>query len=270
MQKKRLAITIIPYMDKTYKIRKIGGDKIALLGLFVVSLLIARIIVISRSAILLSDPIRLPRSGLSVSMPEGNGWKSDKQWRYYENRFFLRSRFAVGNKNATAEARCVYILTTERIDPQSLFVQKAFDIEGEIKKVDQIQKGTLIFNWARIEKPKTSLIFIFGTAKLPDNRRLDIEVQQIMNDPEMAEKAFKQIVKNLNFEENQLTKNVAQIITQVKSKATNSFFDDQKQIYKRLVQHKETLILESTTANNIITKLPERTKYILQINKMLQ
>ncbi len=270
LQKKRLAITITPYMDKTYKIRKIGGDKIALLGLFVVSLLIARIIVISRSAILLSEPIKLPRSGLSVSMPEGNGWKSDKQWRYYENRFFLRSRFAVGSKTPTAEARCVYILETETTDPQSLFVQKAFDVEGEIVKVDQMKKDTLIFDWAHIEKPKTSLIFIFGTAKLPDNRRLDIEVQQIMNEPEMAERAFKKIVKNLNFEDNQLMTNVAQIITQVKSKVINGFFDNQKQIYKRLVQPEDTFILESTSADDIIIKFHKRAEYILRTNKMLQ
>jgi hypothetical protein len=60
-------------MDKTYDIRKIGGDKIALLGLFVVSLIIAHAIVVSKSAILLSEPITLADTGLSVSMPLGNG-----------------------------------------------------------------------------------------------------------------------------------------------------------------------------------------------------
>ena len=191
-------------MDKTYKIRKIGGDKIALLGLFVVSLLIARMIVVSRSAILLSEPIQLSRSGLSVSMPEGNGWKSDKQWRYYKNGCSLRSVFVLGTKTPTAEARCVYIPTTRITDLQSLFEQKASEIKGDIVKIDQIKKEALIFDWVQIENPKTSLIFIYGTAKLSQNHRLDIEVQQIMNDPWMAEQAFKKIVQNLNFEENPL------------------------------------------------------------------
>jgi hypothetical protein len=268
LQKNRPAITITPYMDKTYKIKKIGGDKIALLGLFVVSLLIARMIVVSRSAILLSEPIKLPRSGLSVSMPEGNGWKSDKQWRNYENGFSLRSIFALGTKNPTAEARCVYILTNETIDPQNLFVQKALDVEGEIVKEDRITKDTLTFDWAYIENPKTYLIFIFGTAKLSYNRRLDIEVRQIMNDPEMAEQTFKQIVKNLNFKENLLMKTDAQIIAQ--SKSINGFFANQKQIYKRLVQQEDTFILVSTTADDTITKFPERAEYVQQTNKMLQ
>jgi hypothetical protein len=258
LQKKRLAITITQYMDKTYKIRKKGADKITLLGLFVVSLLIARMIVVSRSAILLSEPIKLPRSGLSVSMPEGNGWKSDKQWRNYENGFSLRSSFALGTKNPTAEARCVYIPANKTIDPQSLFVQKAFDVEGEIVKVDRITKDTLTFDWAYIENPKASIIFIFGTAKLSYDRRLDIEIRQIINDPEMAERAFKKIVQNLNFEENQLIETDAQTITQIRSKGINGFFDYKKQIYKKFEQPEDTFILESTTVDDIIRKFLNR------------
>ena len=187
-------------MDKTYDIKEIGSDKIALLGLFVVALLIARLIVASKSALILSEPIILAHAGLSVSMPSGNGWKSEKQWRGQENGFFLRSSFTLGTRNPTAEARCVYILANETIDLQSLFEQKAFDVEGEIVKVDQITKDTLTFNWVHIENPKTSLICIFGTAKLPNNHQLDIEVHQVMGDSEMAELAFKRIVKSLNFE----------------------------------------------------------------------
>ncbi|MBW7989499.1 MAG: hypothetical protein FVQ84_05715 [Planctomycetes bacterium] len=232
MQKKQRAISITAYMEKTYDIRKIGGDKIALLGLFVVSLLIARIIVVSKSAILLSEPITLTDTGLSVSMPDGNGWKSEKKWRYYENGYSLRSIFALGSKNPSAETHCRYVKATETTDLQSLFERKAFDVKGEIVKVDQIYKDTLTFDWALIENPKISLIFIFGTAKLSHNRRLNIEVQQIMNDPEMAELVFKQIVTNLNFEENQL--------------------------------------LVSGAAYDIITKFPERAECILRTNKMLQ
>jgi hypothetical protein len=204
LQKEHLAITITFYMDRTYKIRNIGGDKIVLLGLFAVSLLIARFIVTSRSAILLSEPIHLSRSGLSVSMPEGNGWRSEKQWRPYENTFTLRSSFTLDTNSPTAEARCVYILSAETTDPQNLFSQKADDLEGKILKIEQIRTESLIFNWTYIKNPKNSLIVVYGTAKLSQNRRLDIEIQQIRNDPEMAEHAFKKIVNNLEYEEVQL------------------------------------------------------------------
>ncbi|MHC4243567.1 MAG: hypothetical protein ACYS3N_10090 [Planctomycetota bacterium] len=237
MQKKRRAISITAYMDKTYDIRKIGGDKIALLGLFVVSLIIARAIVVTKSAILLSEPITLADTGLSVSMPLGNGWKSETQWSPYENGFSLKSIFALGSKNPSAGVNCRYVKAAQTTNLQSLFEQKAFEVKGEIVKVDQMYKDTLTFDWAIIENRKLSLIFIFGSAKLPHNRRLDIEVQQIMSNHsmnvfEMAELVFKKIVNNLNFEDNQL--------------------------------------LVSGAADDIITKFPEQAEHILRTNKMLQ
>ncbi len=126
LQKTHLAITITAYMDKTYDIRgtpqggkpKIGGDKIALLGLFIVALLIARLIVASKSALILSEPIKLTQAGLSVSMPAGNDWKSEKQWKYHENSFSLSSGFALGPGRPTAWAHCRYLLAARRRPPR--------------------------------------------------------------------------------------------------------------------------------------------------------
>ena len=202
MQKIRLAITITAYMNKTYDIRKIGGDKIALLGLFIIALLIARIIVASRSALVLSEPITLTDTGLSVSMPAGNGWKSEKQWRYHENAFFLSSNFALGSNRPTAWAQCRYLLAAEMTTPQMRFEQRSFEVDGAIIKTDRMQIDTLTIDWALIEKPQTPLSFIFGTAKLQNNHQLDIEVHQIMGDDEMAERTFKSIVKTLSFKDN--------------------------------------------------------------------
>jgi len=189
-------------MDKTYDIKKIGGDKIALLGLFVLSLLIARLIVASKSALILSEPIILAHAGLSVSMPSGNGWKSEKRWKYHENAssFSLSSSFAPGSGKPTAWAHCRYLLAAETTTPQMRFEQMASEVDGAIIKTDRMQIDTLTIDWVLIEKPQTPLSFIFGTAKLPNNHQLDIEVHQIMGDAEMAELTFKRIVKSLNFE----------------------------------------------------------------------
>lgn len=202
LQKIRLAITITAYMDKTYDIRKIGGDKIALLGLFIVALLIARLIVASKSALILSEPIKLTQAGLSVSMPAGNGWRSEKQWKNHGNAFSVSSSFALGPGRPTASAHCRYLLAAETTAPLIRFEQMASEVEGQIVKTDQTQTDTLIFDWALIEKPQTLLSFIFGTAKLPNNHQLDIEVRQIMGDAEMAERTFKRIVKTLSFKDN--------------------------------------------------------------------
>ena len=202
LQKIRLAITITAYMNKTYDIREIGGDKIALLGLFIIALLIARIIVASKSALILSEPIKLTYTGLSVSMPEGNGWKSEKQWRYHESAFSLTSNFALGSDSPLAWAHCRYLLAAEVTAPQMRFEKRAFEVESRIVKTDQTKTDTLTFDWALIEKPQTPFSFIFGTAKLQNNHQLDIEVHQIMGDDEMAERTFKSIVKTLSFKDN--------------------------------------------------------------------
>ena len=191
-------------MNKTYDIRKTGGDKIALLGLFIIALIIARLIVASKSALILSEPIILAHAGLSVSMPSGNGWKSEKQWNYHKNAssFSLSSNFTPGSGKPTAWAHCRYLLAAETTTPQIRFEQMASEVDGVIIKTDWMQIDTLAIDWALIEKPQTPLSFIFGTAKLPNNHQLDIEVHQIMGDAEMAERTFKRIVKTLSFKDN--------------------------------------------------------------------
>ena len=216
-------------MDKTYDIKKIGGDKIALLGLFVFALLIARLIVASKSALILSEPIILTHAVLSVSMPVSNGWKTEKQWKYQENAFSLSSSFAPGSGKPRAWAHCRYLLAADTAAPQMRFEQKALEVDGRIVKTGQTQKDKLTFDWALIEQPKTPLGFICGTTNLPHNRQLDIEVHQIMSDSEMAERAFNRIVKSLTFEDNQLLEAGAQIITQIKSNGIDGFLDNQNQ-----------------------------------------
>lgn len=186
-------------MDKTYDIKKIGGDKIALLGLFVLALLIARLIVASKSALILSEPIILAHAGLSVRMPSGNGWKTDKRWKYRENAFSLSSNFTPASGKPTAWAYCRYLLAAETTTPHIRFEQRAFEVDGVIIKKDRMQIDSLTFDWVHIQKPKTSFSFLLGTAKLPNNHQLDIEVRQIMGDAEMAELTFKRIAKSLNF-----------------------------------------------------------------------
>ena len=69
-------------MDDTHGIKKHEYDKIALLGIFALSLLVAYLIVSFRSRLLFSDPIRLSQTGLSVSIPSGQSWQSEEQWNY--------------------------------------------------------------------------------------------------------------------------------------------------------------------------------------------
>ena len=66
-------------MSETYEAKKYWADKIAMSGLFIGAVLIARLIIVSRSAVVLSEPIKSNCAALSVSIPAGNGWQSEKQ-----------------------------------------------------------------------------------------------------------------------------------------------------------------------------------------------
>lgn len=216
-------------MNETYGTKKIVGDKVALLGLFVAALLIARLFVALKSVIVLSEPIILTRTGLSVSMPTGKGWRNEKQWKYQENSFALSSDFALDSSKPTAWAYCQYLFAAQKAPPQRWFEQKASEVGGAIINMGQTRKDTFTIDWAHIINPEMLLNTFFGTANLPDNRRLSVEVHQIFGDGELAERAFKSIVKSLNFKDNQLLKAGTEIIAKIKSKGLDGFVDNQNQ-----------------------------------------
>lgn len=216
-------------MDETYKTKKVGGDKIALLGLFVVAVLTAYLITASRSVIVLSEPIELSYAGLSVSMPSGNGWKSQKQWKYEENAFTLSSVFIPTPGKPTAFAHCRYLLAASNTSPEMRIKQKASEVDGATVEIDQTQTDMLAIDWVYIKKPETLLNMFFGTAKLPKDRQLDIIVYDAAGDADLAEQAFKRITESLNFKDSQLLEAGSEIIAKIKSKGLDSFLTNQNQ-----------------------------------------
>ena len=231
------------YMDKTDKTNRYAADKIALLGLFIVALLIARFIIASRSAIVLSGPIKLPNGGLSVSMPTGNGWQSDKQWRYKENGFTLSSFFAPGSGSVTTLTRCRYLLAATKTTMDTLFEQTASDVDGVIEKTDQAPAGELTIDWAYIKSNKTLLEMFFGTVRLPNSRRLDIEVHQTAGDAGLAEQVFKQIAGSITFKDNQLLRAGSEIVSKIKTKGLDKLLHD---------KNHQTLFLIKNAAKQVI------------------
>lgn len=214
-------------MDDTHGIKKHEYDKIALLGLFVLSLLMAYLIVAFRSKLLFSDPIRLSQTGLSVSMPSGRSWQSDKQWNYQDNMFSVSSLFPRGSDRPTAWASCRYLLSAETATPQMRFKQRASAINAVVMQTNQIQTDTLTIDWVRMDIPELYFSMFLGTSRLPDSRQLDIEVGQIAGETEKAERIFKRIIESLKFEDNRLLKNGAEIIAEIKRRGINSFLNNQ-------------------------------------------
>jgi hypothetical protein len=202
LHKTHQIITMAAIMDDSHGNKRHEYDKIALLGLFVLSLLMAYLIVSFKSRLQFSDPIRLSKTGLSVSMPSGNGWQSDKQWNNQGNIFSLSSLFPRGSHRPSAWASCQYLLSAETTTPRVRFEQRASAINAVVTQTNQTQIDTLKIDWARIEMPELHLSIFFGTARLPDNRQLDIEVGQIAGEVELLERIFKRIIESLKLEDN--------------------------------------------------------------------
>lgn len=182
-------------MSDTGTMRKLGADKIALLGLFVGALLTARFVVGLRSALVLSEPIPLPRTGLSMSVPVGNGWQSEGKW---SNRNDLSSFFFVGGSQPTAWVICRYLAIAETATPLMRFERLAGEANGEIVEINEKQTDMLIFEWARVKGRERRTTKLLGTAILPDGGQLDVEVNEITGDARQAEQVFNSVVESVN------------------------------------------------------------------------
>ena len=248
---------------------------IALLGLFILSLLTARFIVVFKSRILFSDPIRLLKTGLSVSIPVGQAWQSDTEWQYQENMFSLTSLFPRGSDRPTTWANCRYLLSAETMTPQMRFEQRASGIEAVITETNRTQTDTLTIDWARIDKPEVHFSMFFGTASLPDNRQLDIEVSQIAGDGKLAELVFKHIIETLIFDDNEFLKTDDEYAAYAfmlelldgRGFSEKIYLNDRKQVYLRL---DNIYILERAEVETIVNEFPEHAEHILRNNQMLR
>lgn len=183
-------------MSDTYSIRKFGGDKIALLGLFVVALLTARLIVGLRSGLVLSEPIPLRNTSLSVSVPIGNGWRSDGRWRDHNGVYVLGSSFLLG-RSETAWVICRYMAIDETITSRMRFEREKDKIDGVIIEINETQTDTFIIEWAHV-KGQTSPVTMFLGTILMDDGQLDIQVIEVTGDAEQAEQVFKSIIDSVN------------------------------------------------------------------------
>ena len=234
-------------MNRTYDTKTAVRAKVAFLGLFVAALLSARLIVAVRCAVALSDPIELAHAGLSVAMPQGNGWNSARRWEYKKGAFTLFGAFAPGSSRPTASARCDYVFPTEIIDQQERFERRHREIGGEIVETGQIKTDFVTVDWVRIEQRDRPFNCIFGTGTLPYNRRINIEVRESMGDIDLVRDVFKAIATTLSITEAPLLEAGGRIIAQMKDKGLAGSLDNQNRQGLFLIRDSIRRIIGFTT-----------------------
>jgi len=219
--------TIAKYMDGTHEAKILKADKIALLGIFILALLIARFVVGLRSTIVLSEPIELPHTGLAISVPAGNGWQSKRLWVYEEDGFNLDSYFVLNQDMSTAQASCRYRFFDDGFSPEELFKQRSMKLYGSIVNKGKMKADPLVIDWAHIQIPEKLLNVLLGTAKLPNNRRLDIEVSDYTGNFKLVEEVFNRVVQGVKFDGNRLLQAGSEIVIGLKNKGISDFVDSQ-------------------------------------------
>lgn len=244
-------------MNTNSKTKKIGADKIVLLGLFVLALLIARTITSSRSAILLSDPIQLTHTGLSISIPLGNGWQSKQKWQHMDNTLTLSSFFGPVADTA-ADAQCRYLLAAAKQPPEDLFEKKASQLGAKIEKTDQVHLDNLTIDWAHIKIPQELSDIFFAIATLPNGRQLEIQVRQSGTDTELAEQTFVSIIESLKFEPNQLLTDGSQIVSGIKDYGLAATLEDKSSQEFFLIENNKMQTIGFTT--DVLIELGEDTQ----------
>ena len=187
---------------------------IALPALLVISLLAARLVMQSKTGIRMSAPIDLNRSGLSVSMPSGNGWQCKEKWSFEDSSFNISSIFAVSGLNDKAYAQCRYLLAAGEETPTERLDQEYSGTK--LVTTGQSTAGNLTANWATINTD-SGIEIILGVCELADGRQLEIEVLQIESEQNTAKDIFEKIFKSIRFSDNGLLRAGTRLISDIRN-----------------------------------------------------
>ncbi len=210
-------------MEESYETKRYTAQILALLGLFALSLLVARFVIAVKTSLSFSEPIRLDYASLSVVVPRGNGWQSDGQWKYYRNTFTLSSLFDSGPGGTRAGTHCQYRLAPMNVPKEVIFEQKAAAVDGFIEASGQKPAGSFTIDWVHIKKQGLPFDVFFGIAELPNNHQINIEVYQRGGDAELAKRVFQRVLDDINLEDNQMLEAGSKIVSEIKSIGIEGF-----------------------------------------------
>ncbi|NIA16815.1 MAG: hypothetical protein GWO86_00545, partial [Planctomycetes bacterium] len=200
--------------------KKYSTDKVAFFALLLLGLIIAQVIVKSRSIIRLSEPVSLANTGLSVQIPEDNGWESTS-WLYHENMFNLLSTLELNSKPA-ALVQWQYLLIPVKETPKEQIRQQALRYNGQVADTYQKNIGSLVMNWGHIVVRGQIDAVFFGVLSIGQYRTLTLEVTQKAGLGDIAEEVFEAVAGSILFTDNKLLETGAEFISNLKGGQINN------------------------------------------------
>ena len=200
-----------------------GLEKLALLSILIISIAIAALIVMLKTRTGLTGPITLKHVNLSASVPTDNGWQTKKQWDFIDNGFALSSIYKNTSQKTTALAQCRYQIQKIQTPAKIQMKQKAFSLKDKITQQGQIVSDSLNFDWVMIGSHT-----FYAISNLPNNRSIEVEVQQIANEAEWAREIFFDIIDSVKYDDTSIEA-ANQLVSDLKKIGPAKFIKEKKQ-----------------------------------------
>jgi len=204
---------------------KYSADKIALLGMLVLSLVLAKLVIISKSSISLSEPIHLGNASLKISLPNSKGWNAEKTFSYNNNSYITNSYLLTGSRIPAAWIKCSYFLTAAQLDPRRRLVEKAEAVKGQHEAVSIYDASQLTMYYTSISHRHNPTMLTYGTGTLADGRIFDIEITCENSTIEQGIspiKILKTIAASIRLDQNPFRTEGSQIIRDIKAQGVDA------------------------------------------------
>ena len=173
--------------------------ELSLLAVFAAGLLIARLVVDSRSRILLGPGIQLIGSGLTVHLPVQRGWQGLTQWQYErDNSFVLPARLA-SRLSPVMDVYWMYKLNTTAHNSRQMLEELASEAGRKLQDVQDIADAWPM-KYGRLSTLQDGNERYIGTVPLDFGRVLVLQVQSGAGDPALAKEVFLTLARSVRYE----------------------------------------------------------------------
>ena len=181
-------------------IKRYSVAEIALLALFVLGLAIAQIIVKVRHRVILSEPISLIGSGLSVSMSNNLGWEHETSWRHEsDNNIALVGQLQI-DRSRGVSVQWRYCFGSPVESAQEILLQRVQQSDSTISDAETLS-GSVPMEYGIVTPAGgSSEPFYFGVVRLDFGRHLELQVYTHQVDLYYAEDILLALAKSIQYE----------------------------------------------------------------------
>lgn len=185
-------------------VKRYSLAEIAMLILFMLGLAVAHIIVKVRHRVVLSEPIALTGSGLSVSMPRNPGWEYETDWRYESgNNMALVAQQKAG-RSLKSDIQWRYHICSPGGTAEEILLRRVGQSDSRIGPITTTP-GPVLMHYAIVSPSDGDNPFFLGVVPLDFGRHLELRVTVYRElDFTVAETLLQNLASSIHYEKPQM------------------------------------------------------------------